>query len=72
VIVPSMSETTTESSYSQTNIRAVHAVAPVNERENVIVFAPGFRSKDFCILSSGHLTHESLSEALYQLVGCQS
>ena len=47
VMVPSMSDTTTESVCSQTNIRAVHAVAPVDEREKVMVFAPDFRLSDF-------------------------
>src|ERR1700678_2782112 len=44
VMVPSISETTTRSVESQTNIRAVAATAPVADRENVIVFAPGRRS----------------------------
>ena len=48
VMVPSMSEMTTWSVCSQTNSRAVHAAAPVADSENVILFAPGFRSSDFC------------------------
>ena len=48
VIVPSISDTTTESVWSQTNILAVHAVALVDERENVTVFAPGLRFRDSC------------------------
>lgn len=48
VIVPSISETTTWSVESQTNMRDAHPGAPVVESENVIVFAPGFRFRDFC------------------------
>lgn len=48
VIVPSISETTTWSVESQTNMRAAHPGTPVVESENVIVFAPGFRFSDFC------------------------
>ena len=47
VMVPSMSEMTTWSVCSQTNRRAVHAATPVADRENVMLFAPGFRSSDF-------------------------
>lgn len=46
VMVPSMSEMTTWSVWSQTNRRAVHAAAPVADSENVILFAPGFKSSD--------------------------
>lgn len=45
-----MSDTTTESVWSQTNILAVHAVAPVEERENVMVFAPDFKFRDFYVI----------------------
>lgn len=48
VIVPSMSEMTTWSVESQTNMRAAHPGTPVVESENVIVFAPGFKFSDFC------------------------
>lgn len=50
VIVPSISETTTWSVESQTNMRAAQPGAPVVESENVIVLAPGFRFNDFCQL----------------------
>ena len=33
--------------YSHTNIRAVHAATPVADSENVMVFAPGLRLRDF-------------------------
>ena len=42
-----MSETTTRSVESHINIRAVHAITPVVESENVMVLAPDFRSRDF-------------------------
>jgi len=45
--VPSMSETTTRSVESHTKIRAVHAMTPEVDRENVMVFAPDFRLRDF-------------------------
>lgn len=47
VIVPSISEITTESVQSHTNNRAVHATAPVADKEKVMLFAPGLRSRDF-------------------------
>jgi hypothetical protein len=48
VIVPSMSETTTRSVESHKKMRAVHAMTPVVDNENVIVLAPVFKSRDFC------------------------
>lgn len=48
MIVPSISEITTRSVESHTKIRAVHAMAPEVERENVIVLAPGLRFRAFC------------------------
>ena len=48
VIVPSMSDTTTQSVASQRKILAVQAVAPEADRENVIEFIPGLRSSCFC------------------------
>ena len=47
VMVPSMSETTIESVWSQTNILAAHATTPEVDRENVTAFAPGLRSSCF-------------------------
>lgn len=47
-MVPSMSEMSTMSVESQTKIRAVHAITPDVERENVIVFAPAFKLSAFC------------------------
>lgn len=47
VMVPSMSDTTTESEESQRKIRAVQAITPEAERENVIVLAPFFRLSCF-------------------------
>lgn len=46
VIVPSISDMTITSVDSHTNIRAVHAMTPVVESENVIVLAPGFKLSD--------------------------
>lgn len=48
MIVPSISDMSTRSVESHTNIRAEHAIAPVVERVNVMVLAPGFRFNDFC------------------------
>lgn len=47
VIVPSISEMTTRSVESQTNIRAVAAIAPEADKEKVIALAPGRRLRDF-------------------------
>lgn len=47
VIVPSISDTTTESVDSQRKMLAVHAVSPESERENVMEFFPGFKSNCF-------------------------
>lgn len=47
VIVPSISETTTKSVESHTKILAVQTIAPVIEREKVILLAPGFRFNVF-------------------------
>ena len=47
VIVPSISETTTKSVESHTKILAVQTIAPVTEREKVILLAPGFRFNVF-------------------------
>lgn len=47
VIVPSISEMSTLSVCSQTKMRAVHAMTPEADSENVIVFAPGFKSSVF-------------------------
>lgn len=50
VIVPSMSETTTWSFASHRNMRAVHAMAPDADNENVIGFGPAFKSSCFCLV----------------------
>jgi len=42
-----MSEMTTRSVESQTNIRAVAAIAPEADKEKVIALAPGLRLRDF-------------------------
>lgn len=47
VIVPSISDITTRSVESHTKIRAVAAMAPEADNENVIAFAPGLRLSDF-------------------------
>jgi hypothetical protein len=47
VMVPSMSEMTIESVTSQTNMRAVQAAAPDAVSENVMLFAPSFKSSAF-------------------------
>lgn len=39
-----------ESVWSHTKSRAVQAVTPVADSENVMVFAPDFRLRDFCHL----------------------
>lgn len=50
VMVPSMSEMTTRSVWFHMKMRAVHAIAPVAESENVIELAPGFSSRLFYIM----------------------
>jgi len=47
VIVPSISDTTTRSVESHTNIRAVHAGTVELDKENVMVLAPDLRLRDF-------------------------
>jgi hypothetical protein len=47
VIVPSISDTTTRSVESHTNIRAVQAGTVELDNEKVIVLAPGLRLRDF-------------------------
>jgi hypothetical protein len=47
VIVPSISDMTTISFESHTKIRAVQAITPVVDNENVMVFAPGFKLSAF-------------------------
>ena len=49
VIVPSISETTTEAVSSHRKILAVQAASPEAERENVMVFIPGFRLSCFYV-----------------------
>lgn len=43
-----MSEITTKSVESHKKMRAVHAITPVVDNENVILLAPDFKLRDFC------------------------
>lgn len=47
VIVPSISDTTTKSVDCHTKMRAVHAMTPEADSENVMVLAPDFKFNDF-------------------------
>lgn len=68
MIVPSISEITTRSFESQTNIRAVAAIAPEADKEKVMAFAPGLRLRDFWTVKIDQLKVTNESNTAYQLI----